>query len=91
MMVYVDEFEMSGPAEILPIIWECAFGRKPTLVLREDNETCIVVARTGRNPTMRHLSRTHGVHVNWIHEVFVDEHVILKYCPSASQRADLSY
>ena len=35
--------------------------------LHEDNTTCITVARTGKNPTMKFLERGHGVSIGWIH------------------------
>ena len=40
----------------------------PTLWFRLDNQAMIEIARTGRNLTMRHLNRTHGVHVAWLRE-----------------------
>ena len=37
----------------------------------EDNQAMLQCIRTGRNPTMRHLARTHRVSVAWIHEQYV--------------------
>ena len=36
--------------------------------LHEDNTTCITVARTGKNPTMKFLERGHGISIGWIHD-----------------------
>ena len=36
----------------------------------EDNQTMIRVVETGRNPTMRHLGRTHYIQVSWLNERF---------------------
>ena len=36
----------------------------------EDNQAMLQCIRTGRNPTMRHLARTHRVSVAWIHEQY---------------------
>ena len=36
----------------------------------EDNETMIRVCKTGKNPTMRHLLRTHRVNIASLHEKF---------------------
>lgn len=36
-------------------------------VLREDNDACMKVIQSGRNPTMRHLHRVHGVSVRVFH------------------------
>jgi hypothetical protein len=33
-----------------------------------DNQAMAAVIRSGRNPTMRHLSRTHGICIAWLHE-----------------------
>ena len=38
---------------------------KPSLQFLEDNEAAIRILRSGRNPTMRHISRTHGVQLAW--------------------------
>ena len=46
-----------------------------TVILHDDNESMIAVARTGKNPTMRHLERIHGISIAWLHEMFNrDEH-----------------
>ena len=37
----------------------------------EDNQVMLQCIRTGRNPTMRHLSRTHRVSMSSIHEQYV--------------------
>ena len=49
----------------------------------------IRVCQTGRNPTMRHLLRTHGVAVAWLHEQFTQGRYRLIYTPSAFQAADV--
>ena len=36
-----------------------------------DNQSAIEIIRTGKNPTMRHLQRTHRVQVGWIHEQYM--------------------
>ena len=42
-------------------LWWTLFPHKPTLTLHEENQAMISVIETGRNPTMRHLQRTHRV------------------------------
>ena len=37
-----------------------------TLVVHSDNTATISIARTGNNPTMRHMGRTHGVSLTWM-------------------------
>ena len=33
-----------------------------------DNQSMLHILKTGRNPTMRHLSRTHRVGATWLYE-----------------------
>jgi hypothetical protein len=33
-----------------------------------DNQSMLAILKTGRSPTMRHLSRTHRVSIAWLHE-----------------------
>ena len=56
----------------------------------EDNQTALHVMKTGKNPNMRHLSRTHKVCTNWLHEVFdQDPTVKLIYSDSLEMCADI--
>ena len=49
-------------------LWEVLLRRKPLSIdLQEDNEACLQIMRTGRNPSMKHVSRTHGVNIAWLH------------------------
>ena len=49
----------------------------------------IRVTETGRNPTMRYLSRTHRVSVAWLHETFSHQEIDLVYEVSANMCADI--
>lgn len=49
-------------------IWEILLGRPVSLILCEDNESAARVIETGRNPTMRHIGRTHKVDLAFLHE-----------------------
>ncbi len=51
-------------------LWDTLFERPVSLVFHEDNQAMIRVCQTGRNPTMRHIGRTHRTSVAWMHEVF---------------------
>ena len=51
-------------------LWEVVLGRKVALDLIEDNESTVQILKTGKNPTMRHMSRTHGVNVMWLHDLY---------------------
>ena len=47
----------------------------------------IAAARTSKNPTMRHLERTHGIRFAWLHEMFKREEFALVYELSSSKMA----
>jgi hypothetical protein len=55
----------------------------------EDNTASARVIETGKNPTMRHLGRTHKVCIQWIHERFQEKDMLLTICPTALQAADI--
>ena len=61
----------------------------PQLVCHEDNDVAIRACRTGKNPTMRYLGRTHGISVAWLHERYVAKDYQLVYEPSHSMAADV--
>ena len=54
-------------------LWEAYAGRGTSLFFHEDNEEMLDTIRTRCNPTLRYLSRTHGVSVRWQHEVYMRE------------------
>ena len=49
----------------------------------------IGVVRAGKNPTMRHLERSHGISVAWMHDVFQANYVSLAYEVTAKMAADI--
>ena len=49
----------------------------------------ISVVRSGRNPTMTDLERTHGVSVAWLHEIFQADHIALVYEITGKMAADI--
>ena len=51
----------------------------PQLLFHDDNQGMIGVVRSGRNPTMRHLERTHGISIASMHEHFQKDHFVLIY------------
>ena len=54
-----------------------------------DNQAMASVIRTGRNPTMRHLSRTHGIAISWLHEQYNEDDVRLAYITTTLMAADI--
>ena len=54
-------------------MWDVLFGRKATLTVYEDNSACLQIIKTGRNPALRHIQRTHNVSAQWLHWNFYEE------------------
>ena len=59
------------------------------LNLIEDNESTYQIIKTGKNPTMRHLTRTHGVHVSWLHDLWERKIFGVTYTRTEAQCADV--
>ena len=70
-------------------LWNALFPHQPPLYVHEDNQAMMRIMETGKNPTMRYLSRTHRVSVAWLHEVCQGKDVILGYEESAKMCADI--
>ena len=54
-------------------LWETILGgsrRKLQAIFKEDNEAAIKILNSGKNPTMRHMQRTHGICLAWLCEQF---------------------
>ena len=48
------------------------------------------IIKNGRNPTLRHVNRTHRVNADWLTEVFRNEKQIkLVYCKTVDMAADI--
>ena len=59
------------------------------LSLHEDNSTARSVILPGKNQTMRHLSRTHGINVSWLAEQYHEGKYRMVQTPSCKMRADI--
>ena len=70
-------------------LWETALRRSVQLTLIEDNESTAAIIRSGRNPTMRHLSRTQGVNVSWLHDLYSKKAFGVVYTRTEAQCADI--
>ena len=70
-------------------IWETLSGSSPKLLFHDDNQGMIGVVRSGRNPTMRHLERTHGISITSLHEHFVRDNFVLMYEVTSKMAADI--
>ena len=59
------------------------------LTFHEDNTACIAVFRSGHNPTMRALERTHRLSIAYLHARYTRGDVKLEYTPSALMAGDI--
>ena len=60
------------------------------LFLFEDNEAVIKMIIKGRSPTMRHVSRTHRVALDWLFDrINLDPKIQIKYIDTKNQLADI--
>ena len=60
------------------------------LYLFEDNEAVIKMIIKGRSPTMRHVSRTHRVALDWLfNRINLDSKIQIKYIDIKNQLADI--
>ena len=48
-------------------LWECLLGSTPRLLMFQDNDACCTICRTGRNPSMPYINRTHRISAAWMH------------------------
>ena len=60
------------------------------LYVFEDNEAVIKMIIKGRSPTMRHVSRTHRVALDWLFDrMNLDSKIQIKYIDTKNQLADI--
>jgi len=70
-------------------LWESVLGKQMTIALMEDNSAARRVVITGRNPSMRHMSRTQRIDIAWLNERYVEKTFRFVECPSEYQAGDL--
>ena len=70
-------------------LWRIVAGREPQIVFHDDNQAMIAVIRIGKNPTMRHIERSHGISIVWMHEMFLLSYIILIYEITSKMAADI--
>ena len=64
--------------------------REALLHIFEDNEAVIKMIIKGRSPTMRHVSRTHRVALDWLFDrISLDPKIQIKYIDTKNQLADI--
>ena len=65
-------------------------SQEALLYVFEDNEAVIKMIMKGRSPTMRHVSRTHRVALDWLFDrINLDPKIQIKYIDTKNQLADI--
>ena len=65
-------------------------NREALLYVFEDNEAVIEMIIKGRSPTMRHVSRTHRVALDWLFDrINLDSKIQIEYIDTKNQLADI--
>ena len=65
-------------------------SREALLYVFEDNEAVIKMIMKSRSPTMRHVSRTHRVALDWLFDrINLDPKIQIKYIDTKNQLADI--
>jgi hypothetical protein len=77
--------------EALPFLslFELILGRPVELLILEDNQATIKIARKGYSSKLRHVPRTHKVNLGSIAEVLEEDTVEIEYVPTELQCADI--
>ena len=77
--------------EALPALqlWQTILDYPIELVIHEDNQATILVAKKGYSPKLRHIACTHKVNLGSIAEVLDEDDVKLHYVETNSQAADI--
>ena len=64
--------------------------KEALLYIFEDSEAVIKMIIKGRSPTMRHVSRTHRVALDWLFDrINLDPKIQIKYIDTKNQLADI--
>ena len=87
----MDDIEKAGTNNSLTPMWDVNSSRQEALLrIFEDNEAVIKMIIKGRSPTMRHVSRTHGVALDWLFDrIKLDPKIQIKYIDTKNQLADI--
>ncbi|CAE7028491.1 GIP [Symbiodinium sp. CCMP2592] len=77
--------------EALPALqlWQTILDYPIRLVIHEDNQATILVAKKGYSPKLRHIARTHKVNLGSISEVIDEDDVDIEYVDTNLQAADI--
>ena len=71
-------------------LWDIVSERKVIATLLEDNQVTMQILKSGKNPALRHIARTHRINFAWLSDVFrTCDQMDIKYCSTHKQPADI--
>ena len=70
-------------------LWDLLLGRPCELVILEDNQATIKVAKKGYSQRLRHVPRHHKVDLGSVKECLDKEQFTIEYCNTKFQAADI--
>ena len=86
---YHNKINVVHDIDLVPSNVQSASG-EALLYVFEDNEAVIKMIMKGRCPTMRHVSRTHRVALDWLFDrINLDPKIQIKYIDTKNQLADI--
>ena len=82
-------FNVLNNIDCVPSHVQCSH-QEAMLYVFEENEVVIKMIIKGRSPTMRHVSRTHRVALDWLFDrINLDPEIQIKYINTKNQLADI--
>ena len=71
-------------------LWDVVLERKVIATLLEDNQATMRILKSGKDPALRHIARTHRVNFAWLSDVSrACDQMDIKYCSTHEQSADI--
>ena len=61
----------------------------PQLKMFQDNDACCRICRSGKNPNMQHIGRTHRISIAWLHEQLKESDIHMFRADSELMAADI--
>ena len=84
-----NKIDVMKDIDVVPSNFQSA-RQEALLYVFEDNEAVIKMIIKGRSPTMRHVSRTHRVVLDWLFDrINLDPKIQIKYIDTKNQLADI--
>ena len=82
-------FNVLNNVDLVPSNVQCSH-QEALLYVLEDKEAVIKIIMKGRSPTMRHVSRTHRVALDWLFDrINLDPKIQIMYIDTKNQLADI--